>query len=318
MAQTNLLFWGNNQHSLLAPLQPNTIPRPQRTPIPIAVAELAASEKHIAILTPDGVLLTYGLNLDGRLGVAAKPDARYTLSSPCTVKLPAPAVRVKCGFSHTCVQLTNDELYAWGLGDYGALGTGEFKSRGTPAKVLVKGKISHFSCGAMHSGFVDQEGNIFTCGSNEYGELGVARPEKIATPIMLNFAHKAKQIECGVFYTLLLTAKGQVFGMGNNKYGQLGIRHKVNECHPTLIRELEHITTIAAGYHSGALDRDGHLYIWGSGSFGELLKPKKISLATPLDKLFIRGFFGVAISSRQQKVYAWGNNTYGELGRGNY
>jgi hypothetical protein len=24
--------------------------------------------------------------------------------------------------------------------------------------------------------------------------------------------------------------------MGNNKYGQLGIGHKVNECHPTLIR----------------------------------------------------------------------------------
>ena len=41
-------------------------------------------------------------------------------------------------------------------------------------------------------------------------------------------------------------------------------------------------------------------------------------LATPLDRLFIRGFFGVALSSRHGKVYAWGNNTYGELGRGNY
>lgn len=106
--------------------------------------------------------------------------------------------------------------------------------------------------------------------------------------------------------------------MGNNKYGQLGIGHKVNECHPTLIRELDNITTISAGYHSGALDADGSLYIWGSGSFGELLKPKKIVLPTPLDKIFIRGFFGVALSSRHSKVYAWGNNTYGELGRGNY
>ena len=56
--------------------------------------------------------------------------------------------------------------------------------------------------------------------------------------MLVNFNHRVKQIECGVFYTLLLTTKGQVFGMGNNKYGQLGIGHKVNECHPTLIREL--------------------------------------------------------------------------------
>jgi hypothetical protein len=46
-------------------------------------------------------------------------------------------------------------LYSWGLGDYGALGTGEFRSRGMPGKVLIKGKIINFSCGAMHSGFVD-------------------------------------------------------------------------------------------------------------------------------------------------------------------
>ena len=68
---------------------------------------------------------------------------------------------------------------------------------------------------------------------------------------------------------------------------------------------------IAAGYHSGALDAEGSLFIWGSGSFGELLKPRKIILETPLDKIFIRGFFGVGISSRLERFYAWGNNTYG-------
>lgn len=99
--------------------------------------------------------------------------------------------------------------------------------------------------------------------------------------------------------------------MGNNKYGQLGIGHKVNECHPTLVRELEGITAISAGYHSGAIDSEGSLYLWGSGSFGELLKPKKIVLEVPLDKIFIRGFFGIGVSSSQQKVFSWGNNTYG-------
>ena len=170
----------------------------------------------------------------------------------------------------------------------------------------------------MHSAFVDVDGSLYTCGSNEYGELGVNKPEKIATPMLVNFGQKVKQVECGVFYTILLTSRGQVFGMGNNKYGQLGIGHKVNEC-PTPIRELEDIVTIAAGYHSGALDSQGNLYIWGSGSFGELLKPKKIVLPVPVDQLFIRGFFGaVASTTQDQRVYTWGNNTYGELGSGNY
>jgi X-linked retinitis pigmentosa GTPase regulator len=70
--------------------------------------------------------------------------------------------------------------------------------------------------------------------------------------------------------------------------------------------------SIAAGYHSGAVDADGNLYIWGSGSFGELLRPKKILLPTPINQIFIRGFFGVAVANTyQNRVYTWGNNTYG-------
>jgi alpha-tubulin suppressor-like RCC1 family protein len=124
MAQSNLLFWGNNQHSLLAPLQNKTFPSPQISSLPFSIKEISASEKHICFITHDGSLYTYGLNLDGRLGVGAKPDLKCNSSSPFKVKLSAPAAKVKCGFSHTCVQLNNEEMYAWGLGDYGALGTG--------------------------------------------------------------------------------------------------------------------------------------------------------------------------------------------------
>lgn len=166
MAQTNIFFWGNNQHSLLTSLLTKTFPRPSQTFIPFQVTDFAASEKHIVFITNDGSLYTYGLNLDGRLGIGAKPDAHYSINNPVKVKLTSPAIKVKCGFSHTCVQLANDDLYSWGLGDYGALGTGEFKSKPTPGKVSTKGRIVNFSCGAMHSGFVDSEGNIFTCGSN--------------------------------------------------------------------------------------------------------------------------------------------------------
>ena len=44
---------------------------------------------------------------------------------------------------------------------------------------------------------------------------------------------------------------------------------------------------MTAGYHSGAIDEFGNMYIWGSGSFGELLKPKKIILSVPIKDISI-------------------------------
>ena len=36
-----------------------------------------------------------------------------------------------------CALIDNGNLFAWGLGDYGALGTGEFRSCSTPTKVKL-------------------------------------------------------------------------------------------------------------------------------------------------------------------------------------
>lgn len=107
MSQTNLVFWGNNQHSLLSTQTHKNFPRPTQVSLPFQLTDLSASEKHIVFVTQDGSLYTYGLNLDGRLGVGGKPDLRTTYNSPSKVKLPHSALKVKCGFSHTCVQLSN-------------------------------------------------------------------------------------------------------------------------------------------------------------------------------------------------------------------
>jgi X-linked retinitis pigmentosa GTPase regulator len=113
-----------------------------------------------------------------------------------------------------------------------------------------------------------------------------------------------------------LTVEGRVYGLGNNQYGQLGIGHKVNECQPTLIRELGKVLQVSAGYHSGAIDENGDLYLWGSGSFGEILRPKKFVLSAPVRYVSIGGFFGVAYGDN--RLFTWGNNISGQLGTGNY
>jgi X-linked retinitis pigmentosa GTPase regulator len=157
------------------------------------------------------------------------------------------------------------------------------------------------------------------CGSNQYGELGIVGHDKIPLPSHLSFAFPIKEVACGVFYTLILTKAGQVYSFGNNKYGQLGIGNRTTQAKPILVEGLEEVVTISAGYHSGAVDKFGNLYIWGSGSFGEYLKPRKYVMQVPIRDVCIRGFFGVALGESAKtgtQLFCWGNNTYGELGNG--
>lgn len=76
---------------------------------------------------------------------------------------------VSCGFSHMCAK-SRDCVFAWGLGEYGALGTGEYKSSGFPVRVCldpsVSASISQISCGAMHTAFLTSYGEVYLCGSN--------------------------------------------------------------------------------------------------------------------------------------------------------
>lgn len=103
-----IYFWGNNHHNLLSSSSTRSFPKPQNTKINLNIKDISASEKHISLIANDGNVYSYGINLDGRLGIGAKPDAKYTLANPAKVKLPARAVTIKCGFSHVCVQLSND------------------------------------------------------------------------------------------------------------------------------------------------------------------------------------------------------------------
>ena len=81
---------------------------PHQTNLLHDIQDISVSEKHVAFITQDGSLYSYGLNLDGRLGIAAKPDLKLFVDNAAKIKLNARAVKVKCGFSHVCVKLSND------------------------------------------------------------------------------------------------------------------------------------------------------------------------------------------------------------------
>lgn len=104
--------------------------------------------------------------------------------------------------------------------------------------------------------------------------------------------------------------------MGGNSFGQLGVNSKRGACRPARITGLEGVPVqqVAAGHHSAAVSKNGDLYIWGTGPFGELLMPTKMHLGTVrIRSIDIGGCFGAALDNRG-KLWTWGANSSGELG----
>lgn len=108
--------------------------------------------------------------------------------------------------------------------------------------------------------------------------------------------------------------------MGGNLFGQLGIGNKKGAIVPTKVRTGETVKfkKISAGHHTAAISREGELYVWGTGVFGEYLSPHKLDIkASKLKEVTVGGSFGLALDE-SGKLFAWGANTSGELGIGDY
>ena len=122
-----------------------------------------------------------------------------------------------------------------------------------------------------------------------------------------------------------------VFAWGANEWGQLGHR-RITQNQPSRIELLmgKGIISVACGQaHSLALADNGTIFAWGCNKYGQLgevpsddpcPKPMKISYFTgsSSDKFVVEistgGLFSAA-RTKSGKVFCWGANTHGELGR---
>ena len=87
---------------------------------------------------------------------------------------------------------------------------------------------------------------------------------------------KVQQVSCGSQHTVAVCTDGQVFSWGNGANGRLG-HGTTSTCErPTIIKALvvsfqERVVKVCAGdSHSMALNAEGRVFIWGSGSYGRL------------------------------------------------
>jgi alpha-tubulin suppressor-like RCC1 family protein len=237
---------------------------------------------------------------------------------------------------------------AWGNGQYGQLGDGNFYLNppfGVATAVPVSGltTVAAIAGGPHHSLALKSDGTVWAWGYDSNGQLGDGNfypnfPFGVATPVQVSGLTTVMAIASGGIHSLALKSDGTVWAWGFGRYGQLGDGNFYttgNEgvATPVQVTGLSGVVAIAAGgQHSLALKSDGTVWAWGYGFYGQLgdgnfygdLFTDEIQgVATPVQVISLSGVVAIAAGfyhslalKSDGTVWAWGDGEEGELGDG--
>ncbi len=219
-------------------------------------------------------------------------------------------------------------VYACGDNDYGQLGIELYKKKFyIPEKVIIEEKIKDIKAYKYRTYFIAFNDNVYACGDNEYGQLGIDSTETdIRTPQKVLIDEKIKDIKIHNFQTYFITFDCTVYACGDNEYGELGVgstEYHIRIPQKVLIEETIKDIEIYC-YRTYFITFDDKVYACGDNDHGQLgIGSTRYNIRTP-QKVLIEEKIKVIKTYGDQtyfitfdgKVYACGDNTYGELGVG--
>ena len=321
----NAYAWGDNSYGQLgngtrtnqnAPVRVKTPDRNTYPDLPgdFTYAQVSAGEYHSLALGSDGNAYAWGYGSYGQLGDGT---TSYSQATPVRVKTPDRSTypdlpkdftyaQVSAGDRHSLALGSDGNAYAWGYNTYGQLGDGTTSySQATPVRVKTPDRSTYpdlpkdftyvqVSAGRNYSLALGSDGNAYAWGSNDDGRFGDGTYTDRNTPIRVKTPDR-------------------------NTY-------------PDLPEDFTYAQVNAGWQHSLALGSDGNAYAWGYGSYGQLGDGTSIDRYAPVrvktpdrntypdlpeDFTYLQVSAGaehsLAVGS-DGNAYAWGSNSYGELG----
>ncbi|KAM7268628.1 hypothetical protein ACFE04_010794 [Oxalis oulophora] len=153
-------------------------------------------------------------------------------------------------------------------------------------------------------------------------------PKLLESTTMLD----VRKISLGAKHAALVTKQGEVFSWGDGNGGRLGHKVNMDVTQPKLVESLNSfsVQSVACGeYQTCAITQSGELYTWGdinhsTDMVSEVKKashwlPWKVSgLLDGLTVLYVAcGEWHTAIVSTNERLFTYGDGTFGVLGHGN-
>jgi alpha-tubulin suppressor-like RCC1 family protein len=254
----------------------------------VAALAVASGLGHSCALLADGTVRCWGDNTYGQLGQGASSSPSQGGTTHLPVSLPKPATEIATAGNSTYVILNDGTVWSWGYNTYGELGQGtaggsQMGGLPTPGEVTgLPGAASAITAGTFHACAL-VSGTAWCWGYDAEDEIGdgmmrTSQPFGAVTPV-------------------------QAEGLGN-------------------------VTALAAGYQHTCAVSDGTLVCWGENAEGQLgssfdvgdvTTPEPVSLTTGtrITAIAVGGNQSCALLAGGT-FECWGENNYGQLGRGTF
>ncbi|XP_027937629.1 PH, RCC1 and FYVE domains-containing protein 1-like [Vigna unguiculata] len=318
-------------------------PKALESNVVLDVNQIGPGVRHIALVTRQGEVFTWGEDSGGRLGHGFEKDfGRPHLVDSLAI---TNVSFVACGEYHSCAVSVSGDLFTWGdaTNSSGLLGHGSDVNYCIPKRVsgtLEGHQVVSVACGAWHSALATTLGKLFTFGDGRFGVLGHGDRECVSYPkqVQLLSGHKAIKVACGIWHSAAIIeimdpsgsnpSSKKIFTWGDGDQYRLGHVNKDSYLQPTCVAALADYSfnQIACGYTmTVALTVSGHVFTMGGTSYGQLGNPNSDGKVPILvrDKLvgeFVEeiacGANHVAVLTSRSELYTWGRGANGRLGHG--
>ncbi|KAK4643245.1 hypothetical protein QC761_403350 [Podospora bellae-mahoneyi] len=237
--------------------KPIDVKRPRLNPNVSNVVQIACGGMHVAALTKDNKIFTWGVNDQGALGRDTTWDGglrdvededddsddeddtgmnpkESTPAEIDTSGLPEGIewVQVVASDSATFALTTTGQVYGWGTfrSNEGVLGFSRSVGiQRTPAHVPELSKIKQLAAGLNHILALDEKNKIYAWGAGQQAQLARRLLERDDTAALypagvgsLPGRAKAVKLACGSYHCFVIDTKGRVISWGLNNYAECG------------------------------------------------------------------------------------------------
>ena len=264
-----------------------------------AITTVSTGSGHAVAVATDGSIHAWGLNSHGQMAITGGP-----VTTPTPVNISSRGslsgktiTTVSCGDRHTVAIASDGSIHAWGVNQYGELGTttnnGSTSPNPTPVNISSQGSLSGktiiaVSCGGRHTMAVASDGSIHAWGRNNYGQLGTninfRRPNPTPMDISGQGSLSGKTItavSASSFHTMAVASDGSIHAWGGNGGPTVWSATPFDISTQGSLSG-KTITAVSCGLsHTLAVATDGSIHAWGVNQYGQLATATNNGTTTP-------------------------------------
>ena len=292
------------------------------------LVQIALGDAHACALDAAGKVRCWGSNERGQIGDG---DPRYH-DAPTLLRDLHDVVELSLAGDASCARVRDGHVLCWG-NNYGRHLGCERAACATPTKIEGVEDAAQIALGTDHACARAGDGRVTCWGKNEYGQLGTGAATEHEGPSVVAGV-SAIQIAVGDSFSCARTSDLRVLCWGKNYQEQLGVPPTTTLYSETPLviegaRGAVDLAIYGTRSHACVLTRDGRVRCWGDSEHGELGNGAAAGrIAQPSDVVDASGraldsIAQIAVGALHTcartslgKVLCWGDDTFGELGRG--